>query len=165
MSEGSQASDLRGGRSVARLAAVQALYQMEISGRGAREIVEEFVHHRLGQELYGQRLHEADEPFFTDLVRGVIDRQDDIDQTVNSILSSSWRLERLDSILRALLRTATYELLGRDDVPPKVIINEYVDVAHAFFPAEEVGFVNGALDSIARSRRDLTGAPRQPDML
>ncbi len=141
-------------RSAARLAAVQALYQMEISGRGAVDVVEEFVHHRFGEEIEGERIAMADEAFFRDLVRGVIQRQTDIDRSVNGVLRN-WKLERLDATLRALLRTATFELLGMADVPPKVIINEYIEIGHAFLPAQDVGFVNGALDSLARSKRGL----------
>ncbi len=144
-------------RSAARLAAVQALYQMELSGRGARDVIEEFIHHRFAPPtiasdlLEGAAPVEAEEGFFVDLVKGVVDRQVEIDRTVNDTLASGWRLERLDSILRALLRTATFELIGRDDIPPKVVINEYVDIAHAFFEVADVRFVNGSLDSIAKA--------------
>ena len=147
--------DKHGPRSLARIAAVQALYQMEISGRGAPTVIEEFVHHRFQNDADGEDLAGADEVFFADLLHGVIAHQTEIDQSVNGTLAKGWRMERLDSIARALLRTATYELLGRADVPPKVIINEYLDVAHAFLPEEEVKFINGALDSLARSKHRL----------
>ncbi len=151
-------------RSAARLAAVQALYQMELSGRGARDVVEEFVHHRFALPGIASDLVEnaapveAEESYFIDLVKGVVARQVDIDRTVNETLASGWRLERLDSILRALLRTATYELLVKDGVPAKVVINEYVDIAHAFFEGADVKFVNGSLDTIAHVVR-----PPAPD--
>ncbi|MGF1457122.1 MAG: transcription antitermination factor NusB [Alphaproteobacteria bacterium] len=144
-------------RSAARLAAVQALYQMELSGRGARDVIEEFIHHRFAPPTIASDLVEgaapveAEEGFFVDLVKGVVDRQTEIDRTVNAVLASGWRLERLDSILRALLRTGTFELLGRDDIPEKVVINEYVDLAHAFFDTTDVRFVNGALDNVAKT--------------
>lgn len=151
--EGSREDFARSERSAARLAAVQALYQLEQSGRGARDVVEEFVHHRLGEEIDGVKFLPADEEFFSDLVRGVIEHQVEIDRSVNATLSATWRMERLDSILRALLRTATYELVGRPDVPPKVVINEYLEVGHAFLESDQVKFVNGALDTLAQQKR------------
>ncbi len=153
-------------RSAARLAAVQALYQMELSGRGVRDVIEEFIHHRFAPPTIASDLVEgaapieAEEGFFTDLLGGVVERQVEIDRTVNGTLAEGWRLDRLDSILRALLRVATFELMGKEDVPPKVIINEYVDIAHAFFEGEDVRFVNGALDTIARAIR----APADPGL-
>ncbi len=147
------AGDPRSARSAARLAAVQALYQLEMSSRGVRDVVEEFVQHRLGEAVEGEAIHFADEAFFTDLVKGVVKHQTEIDRAVNDTLAEGWRLERLDSILRALMRTATYELLARDDVPAKVVINEYIDLGHAFFEKTDVSFVNGALDALARRMR------------
>jgi len=150
-----------GARSAARLAVVQALYQMEVTARDASAVIREFVDHRLGREMEGEPLREADETFFAELTRGVVARQDQIDRLVNGALSEGWRLARVDSILRAILRAGVCELLTRDDVPPKVTITEYVDVAHAFFEGEEPRFVNGVLDRLARTLRgdELSGPP------
>lgn len=147
-------------RSASRLAAVQALYQMELSGTGVSSVIREFQDHRLGAEIDGAEYRHADPDFFADLVQGVVSRQMDIDAEVNGRLAEGWRLPRLDSILRALLRAAAYELMARDDVPARVVIDEYVDVAHAFFEGAEPGFVNGVLDRIARHLRAAEfGAP------
>jgi N utilization substance protein B len=137
----------------ARLAAVQALYQMEITSIDVDSVTGEFIEHRLSEsaELLGGR--SVDKAFFVDLVRGVVSHQREIDRTVNDTLAQGWRLARLDSTLRALMRAAVYELLERRDVPPRVVISEYLDVAHAFFDNADTAFVNGALDSIARAVR------------
>lgn len=148
-------------RSAARLGAVQALYQMEITGASAADVIEEFSAHHLGQILDEDQLREADPAFFADLVRGVVYRQVEIDRAINAMLAKGWRMERLDSIVRALLRAAVYELLGRGDVPARVAINEYMDVVHAFLDKEQASFVNGILDGIARKGRgsELTEKP------
>ncbi len=141
-------------RSAARLAAVQALYQIEVTARPAIGVVKEFVAHRLGTETdEGDRLIDADRLFFTELVVGASDRRAEIDTVIAPILSADWPLERLNSILRALLRAATFEFLSRVDVPAKVVINEYLDVAHAFFSGAEPGFANGVLNSLAHRLR------------
>jgi N utilization substance protein B len=140
------------GRHTARLAAVQALYQMEMSGGGAEETVAEFVEHRFA-ELIAAKAGTPDEGFFTAIVEGVPPHQVEIDRAVAAILSEKWKLERVDSILRAILRCGVYELVARRDVPAKVVIDEYVAVAGAFFGGDEPGFVNGALDTIARRKR------------
>ncbi|MFP4002487.1 MAG: transcription antitermination factor NusB [Alphaproteobacteria bacterium] len=149
-------------RSAARLAVVQALYQMELGGAGVDSVVEEFRTHRLGRDIEGAEAAEADAPFFADVVRGVVTRQVAIDRQVNAILAEGWRLARLDSTLRALLRAATFELMARDDVPARVVIDEYAAVARAFFDLSETGFVNGALDRIARALRPHEFSP-EPD--
>ncbi|MFW6027402.1 MAG: transcription antitermination factor NusB [bacterium] len=150
---GGRADARRRARSAARLAVVQALYQMELTGAGLDTVVEEFRRHRLGREIEGAEVAEADADFFEDVVRGVVSRQIGIDKQVNATLAEGWRLSRLDSILRALLRAATYELMARGDVPARVVIDEYAAVAAAFFDGAETGFVNGALDRIARALR------------
>ncbi len=148
-----RAQESRRARSVARLGAVQALYQMELTGTGVDSVIEEFRRHRLGRDIEGVATAEADVEFFDDLVRGVVGRQVAIDKQVNARLAEGWRLARLDSILRALLRAATFELMARADVPARVVIDEYVELACAFFDGSETGFVNGALDRIARVLR------------
>ena len=140
-------------RSVARLAAVQALYQMELANAGVELVVREFVEHRFGRDLEGQRLADADEAFFADVVRGVVAEQLTLDRAIGRRLAASWKLERLDSTVRAALRCAAYELRARRDVPVNVVIDEYVELAKAFVEAREVAFVHGALDAVARDLR------------
>jgi transcription antitermination protein NusB len=140
-------------RSVARLAAVQALYQMEVSGAGSEAVVREFIDHRFDTDLEGERLAPADEAYFHDIVRGVVDRQAIIDKAIVRRLADNWRLERIDATLRAILRAGAFELIGRADAPTEVVIDEYVDIAKSFFNGPEPGFVNGALDAIAKDER------------
>ncbi len=150
-------STLSSMRSVARLSAIQALYQMEVSGVGVEAVVREFTEHRfdrdLDREIEGSKLAEADEPFFGELVRGVVGHQAAVDRAVVRRLASGWKLERLDATLRAILRAGAFELMQRPDVPVEVVINEYVEIAKSFFEGPEPGFVNGALDAIARDER------------
>jgi len=140
----------RKARSVARLAAVQALYQMEVSGAGAETVVREFTDHRFDRDIEGHTLAQADEAFFGELVRGVVGEQGEIDRAIVKRLAQGWRLERIDATLRAILRAGAFELMRRPDVPCEVVIDEYLEVAKSFFEGPEPGFVNGALDGIAR---------------
>lgn len=137
-------------RHAARLAAVQALYQMEMNGSGAEEVAQEFVEHRFAELPVS-----PDAEFFSAILNGVPQHQVEIDRSIAGALSQNWKLERVDSILRAILRSGVFELVGRRDVPAKVVIDEYVAVAGAFFGADEPGFVNAALDSIARKKRAI----------
>ena len=147
----------RGQRSVARLAAVQALYQMEVSGAGVEAVIREFADHRFDRSPEGDGegapLAAADEAFFADLVRGVVDHQREIDAAVVGRLAANWRLERLDATVRAILRAGVFELSHRPDVPTEVAIDEYVELTKSFFDGPEGGFVNGALDAVARDVR------------
>lgn len=145
-------------RSVARLLAVQALYQIELNrlepaGREIDSVVGEFVKHRLGQEIEGEHYGEADRSLFADLVRGASERQGELDGMISSALSEEWPIHRLETILRAILRAGCYELLARRDIPPRVVISEYLDVAHAFFAGKEPAMVNGVLDRLAHVLR------------
>lgn len=139
-------------RSAARLAAVQALYEMEIAGIDADSVEEEFVGFRFGRE---QEISpgKPDEEFFADLVHGVPRRQEEIDAAISECLANNWRLSRVDSILRAILRAGAYELIARRDVPAKVVIDEYVELAHDFFAEDEAPFINAALDKLAHKKR------------
>ena len=143
----------RRARTVARLAAVQALYQMELAGTGVEAVVREFTDHRFDGDLEGETLAEADEKFFSELVHGVVSEQNAIDSAVTHRLATGWRLERLDATLRAILRAGGWELMQRPDVPVEVAIDEYVEITKSFFEGPEPGFVNGALDGIARDAR------------
>ena len=140
-------------RSVSRLGAVQALYQMEVSDQGSEAALREFLDHRLGAMVEGQKIAAADAKFFAVLVRGVVERQNEVDGALANALMKGWELDKLDTTLRAALRAATFELIARDDVPPKVIIDEYVEIARAFFDGEEPSFLNGVLHRIASAHR------------
>jgi transcription antitermination protein NusB len=150
-------ADQRGGsrrRSVARLAAVQALYQLELNQAIDPEpVLREFARHRFGQEIDGDRYGEVDPALFSDIVRGVMSDQERLDDAIATVLTEEWPLRRLDSVLRAILRAGAYELVHRHDVPPRVSINEYTTIAHAFFVGKEPGFANGVLDRLARTLR------------
>src|SRR5437667_8521971 len=126
----------RQARSVARLAAVQALYQMEVSSAGAEAVIREFTDHRFGRDLDRDgediTLAAADEAFFADLVRGVVSQQREVDAAVAKRLAQNWRLERIDATVRAILRAGAYELTHRPDVPTEVVIDEYVELAKSF---------------------------------
>jgi N utilization substance protein B len=141
-------------RSVARLTAVQALYQLELNrGADPEAVVREFSRHRFGQEIDGDQYGEADPALFSDIVRGVAAGQEQLDAMISSVLTEEWPLPRLDSVLRAILRAGVYELAHRRDVPPRVSISEYTAVAHAFFAGKEPGLANGVLDRLGRTLR------------
>jgi transcription antitermination protein NusB len=143
----------RQARSVARLAAVQALYQMETAGAGAEAVIREFCDHRFDRDLEGVRLAHADEGFFGAIVRGVVADQAAVDAAIRRRLAHGWRLERIDATARSILRAGAYELIARPDVPAEVAIDEYVEIAKSFFEGPEPGFINAALDAIARDER------------
>jgi transcription antitermination protein NusB len=145
-------------RGAARLAAVQALYQMDIGGSGVLEVVAEYEAHRLGQELDGETYLKADPSWFRSIVSGVVREQTKLDPLIGSALQDDWALSRLDSTVRAILRAGTFELIDRKDVPVPVIVTEYVEIAHAFFEEDEPKLVNAVLDRIARQVR---GEPKK----
>lgn len=140
-------------RSAARLAAVQALYQQEMEGTATPTLLHEFHAHRFGATIDDATLIDAEMDFFDDIVRGVLARREEIDRLVTARLAEGWKLERLDRSMRAIVRAGSYELLARPDVAVGTVINEYLDVAHAFFDEKEVKFVNGLLDGIAKDVR------------
>lgn len=140
-------------RSAARLAAVQALYQMDMEKTPLARLLDEFHQHRLGREIEDAQYAEAEVEFFDDIVRGVDARRDEIDAIVTARLAEGWTLQRLDRTMIQVLRAGTYELLARADIPKGAAISEYVDVAHAFFEEREAKFVNGLLDAVAKDVR------------
>lgn len=140
-------------RGAARLAAVQALYQMDIAGAGINDIFAEFESHWLGNEVEGDTYLPAEAAFFRDVVSGVVRDQKKLDPLIDEALSKGWPLKRIEAILRAVLRAGAYELEHRKDVPGRVVISEYVDVANAFVDREETGMVNAVLDQIGRQFR------------
>lgn len=126
---------------------------MEISGAGVETVVREFDAHRFERDLEGEILAEADEAFFADLLRGVVERRAQIDTQITARLAEGWRLERLDATVRAILRCGVFELTGAG-TPPQVAIDEYVEIAKSFFGAgPETAFVNAVLDQTARDAR------------
>lgn len=147
------AGGVRAERRSSRLAAVQALYQMELSGGDAESVAQEFLDHRFQHEPELAAAGAPDEALFHAIVVGVPHHQAEIDRAIASCLTTSWRFERIDSILRAILRAATYELIGRHDVPARVVIDEYLEIAHGFCGEEERAFVNAVLDRLARRKR------------
>ncbi len=140
-------------RSVARLAAVQALYQQQMEKTALTRLLNEFHQHRLGQEIEDDQYAEAEVDFFDDIVSGVDARRDEIDELLQSKLADGWKVNRLDKTMVQILRCGTYELLARADISKKVVISEYIDVAHAFFDEKEAKFVNGVLDSVGKTVR------------
>jgi transcription antitermination protein NusB len=140
-------------RGAARLAAVQALYQMDVTGAGILEVVTEYETYRLGQEVDGAQYLEADAQWFRALVSGVVEQQKKIDPVIHAALTDDWPLSRLDSTLRATMRAGAWELMFKRDVPVAVVVNEYVDIAKAFFGGEEPKMVNAVLDRIAKNQR------------
>ena len=140
-------------RGAARLAAVQALYQMDIAGAGLNDIFAEFESHWLGNEVEGEKYLPAEAAFFRDVVSGVVRDQSKLDPLVDDALAKGWPLKRIDAIIRAVMRAGAYELEHRKDVPARVVVTEYVDVANAFVDREETGMVNAVLDQLARRFR------------
>lgn len=140
-------------RGAARLAAVQALYQMDLAGSGLNEIMAEFEGHWLGGEVEGEQYLPAETAYFRDIVTGVVREQSRIDPLIDAALSGGWPLKRIEAILRAVLRAGAYELACRPDVPGRVVMAEYIDVAAAFVDDEETGMVNAVLDQLAHQLR------------
>ncbi len=147
------AEDHAASRRAARLRAIQALFQMEMGGMGARRVIEEFKENRLdGGDDTGVS-GQADPKLFEKLVQGVVEYQSGIDDSIRSHLAKNWRLDRLDTTMRALLRAASFELLYFPQKPARAILDEYVDLAGDFFSGPEPGFVNAALEALARDQR------------
>ncbi len=141
-------------RRAARLGAVQALYQMEVGGQPVHEVLAEFASRRVGEAFEDGQCGKPDLKLLEDIVRGVLARQQEIDRAVNRHLAEDWKLPKLDATIRAILRAAAHELMARPDIPPKVSINEYVELTRAFFgDGDERRFVNGVLDALAHDVR------------
>jgi N utilization substance protein B len=140
-------------RQAARLAAVQALYQWQEGEHGPAEIIEQFLSVRTGETGEGGMRRDADRPLFRDVVEGTVAHKDELEQTVSAALAQDWTWARIDRLVRAILLAGAYELMHRKDVPPRVAINEYVEIAHAFYDKGEPNFVNSVLDRVARQAR------------
>ncbi len=140
-------------RSAARLAATQALYQMEVGGTGLAEVLAEFESHWIGQVVEGEQYNPAEVEFFRAIVTGVLKDQVEIDRALDATLADGWPLKRVEALMRAILRAGLFELRSRPDVPARAAIKEYVDVAGAFYGADESGMINAVLDRLARQAR------------
>jgi N utilization substance protein B len=140
-------------RAAARLAAVQALYQMEVADKGLNDILAEFESHWIGREVEGDQYKPAEIGLFRDILSGVLADQRAIDRALDETLSQGWPLKRIEALMRAILRAGLYELRAKPDVPARVAIKEYVDIAAAFFAREEAGMINAVLDALARQAR------------
>jgi N utilization substance protein B len=140
-------------RGAARLAAVQALYQMDIAATPLNDILAEFQSHWIGQEVEGSQYLPAEAAFFRSVVQGVLDDQRALDPMIDRTLQGGWPLKRVEALLRAVLRAGAFELSSRSDVPARVVVSEYVDVANAFLDGEETGMVNAVLQQLARQLR------------
>ncbi|EFH12714.1 transcription antitermination factor NusB [Pseudoroseomonas cervicalis] len=143
-------------RTGSRVAAIQALFQSEQSGESAETVIDQFVRFRIGPDAGGfedGRVPLADVPLFAGVVRGVARQSEALDGILQGHLAGDWTVARLDPVLRALLRAAAHELSSGTEPPARVVINEYMDIAHGFFSGEEPRFANGVLDAMARSLR------------
>ncbi|MEP9353544.1 transcription antitermination factor NusB [Xanthobacter sp. KR7-65] len=140
-------------KSAARLGAVQALYQMDLAGTPLNHVLAEFESHWLGQEVEGVEMPDADRRLFRSVVEGVLAEQRRIDPLLDNALSNGWPLKRVEAVLRAVLRAGAFELMAKPDVPVRVVIAEYVNVAAAFLDRDETGMVNAVLDALARELR------------
>jgi N utilization substance protein B len=140
-------------RSAARLAAVQALYQVEMTGASVESVLAEFLDHRLDEEVDGLSLATADRRLLDELLRGTVAERDALDDMLAAVLDESWTVERLETLLRIVMRAGAFELSRRPEVPARVVVAEYVDLAGAFFGGKEPGLVNGVLDRLARALR------------
>jgi N utilization substance protein B len=158
-------------RGAARIAAVQALYQIELTGASPDRVLREFVAHRIEPQPKDEagaeeEIGETDRELFAAIVRGACEKRAELDEMVGSALAVGWSLERMDRVLRALLRAGAYELFARAETPARVAITEYVGVANAFYEGREPGFVNGVLDKLARVLRPeemaAAGPPEPP---
>jgi transcription antitermination protein NusB len=139
-------------RTAARLAAVQALYQMDIAATDLHDILAEFEA-RFAREGAGEKFPRAESDFFRDIVEGVVREQRTLDPAVDEALNENWPLKRIETILRSVMRAGAYELKFRSDIPARVVVSEYVNVASAFLDREETGMVNAVLDHLARKTR------------
>lgn len=144
-------------RAGARLAGVQALYQMEQTGQSTNSVIADFLEDRLGLDSEGQPVEEADPDIFRAIVDGVVEHQEKIDAAIMKRLAEGWKIERLDATTRAILRAAVFEMVASNDLPSQIILDEYVSIAHAFFDGSEPKFVNGLLDAVARDVRGPKG--------
>ncbi len=151
-------------RRAARLAAVQALYQIDLTGAAPGAVIEEFERHRFGRAVDGVEAAPVHKIFFAEIVHGVVGRRTEFDNMIAAVLADGWSVERLESVLGAILRAGTYELAALPLIPAPSVIDEYVQLARDFFTGKEPALVNGVLDCLARTLRphELKGGDRGP---
>ena len=149
-------------RRAARLAAVQALYQMEVSGSSSATAVIDLLAGRLPVDDQGEIDTDVDADLFRQIVETTVEKQQELDTLLARKLAKGWRLERIDAVARAILRAGLIELWRRPDVPTAVVIDEYVEIAHAFFEGQEPGFINATLDACVAAVRSGEGVKEQP---
>ncbi len=145
-------------RTITRVAAVQALFQAEQAGQSPETVIDQFVRHRMGDtpghgDLDDGHLAEAQVPLFAQIVRTATQQQDVIDTMLSEALPEAWPLSRIDAVLRAIMRAGAAELWLANGPPARVVISEYLDVAHGFFAGEEPRMANGVLDRLAHLLR------------
>ncbi len=139
--------------SAARLAAVQALHQMNVAEAPAAKVIDEFITHRFHEEVDGVSLDKVDRSLFMELVRQTDSQSEELDDMLSAVLRRDWPVERLESLLRTILRLGTMELGERLQVPARVVVAEYTDIAYAFLVEKEAAMANGVLDRLARLLR------------
>ena len=140
-------------KSAARLGAVQALYQMDLAATDVGETLAQFSSRVKGDNFDDGQCGEADYKHLREVVEGTVREQALIDVTLDKQLDKDWPIHRVNAILRAVLRAGAFELMFKENVPAKVAINEYVNVASAFFDKEEPALANAVLNALARARR------------
>ncbi|MBY0428890.1 MAG: transcription antitermination factor NusB [Alphaproteobacteria bacterium] len=140
-------------KSAARLAAVQALYTIDYTGNLAGSAVQDFLQRKMPVDVDAPVPEDFDEDLFTSIVNGTLARQADIDGMVTGSLDAKWPLERLEKIIKSILRAGVGELLIHGNTDTAIIINDYVNVAHGFFGGKEPGLVNAVLDKVSKSLR------------
>jgi N utilization substance protein B len=140
-------------RGAARLAAVQVLYQMDIAATPLNEALGQFEANWIGREVEGEEYLPAEAAYFRDVVKGVVEEQRRLDPMIDEVLSKGWPLVRIETVLRAILRAGAYELDRKPDVPARVVLSEYADIANAFVERDETGMINAVLDQLARQLR------------
>ncbi|GAB4368438.1 MAG: transcription antitermination factor NusB [Kiloniellaceae bacterium] len=141
------------GLSAARLLAVQALYQRAVGQQSAEEVLREFLQHRVEESIEGLKHEAVNRDLLKEIVAGVAKEEGTLDDMLAAVLDEDWTIERLEILLHVLLQAAAFELSERLEVPARVVISEYVDLANAFYDGRETAFVNGLLDRLAHVLR------------
>lgn len=144
---------IRAGRAGARLAAVQALYQMEQTGQSAKSAIRDLMDDRLGMGPDEMPVEEADPDLFKSIVNATVEHQTVIDKAILARLNKSWRPSRLDNTTRSILRAAVAELVAHQELSRRILVDEYVSLAHDFFDKTEANFVNAVLDNVSKDLR------------
>ena len=142
-------------RSVARLSAVQTLYQIKFSNITAEESILQFssIAPNEKSEDISEKLHEADEGFYIELVKGTQGLVSKINEILKNSLDDSWPIDRMEILLLTILRCGIYEIISHRDIPPAVLISEYISITDSFFSGNESALVNAILDKLSKELR------------